>query len=62
MDIYDNLNAIWIDCTWCFFLLSFLVFVVVLLWQAIKNKKEQAKILEQYKHNLEILKDLKNRF
>ena len=62
MDLYDDLNKIWIDLTCSFFMLSFLIFVLVLIWQAIKNKKEQAKILEQYEHNLEILKDLKNRY
>ncbi len=62
MDILTELNNIWIDCSWCFFLLSFLVFVVVLIWQHIRNKKEQEAIISQYKHNLEILHDLKNRF
>ena len=62
MDLLDQLDAIWIDCVCIFLTLSFLVFVACLIWQAIKNKREQAKILANYNQNLEILQDLKNRF
>ena len=62
MDIYEDLNTIWIDCVCSFLMLSFFVFIGVLIWQHIKNKREQEEILKQYNHNLKILQDLKNRF
>ena len=62
MDILDQLNTIWIDCVCSFLMLSFLVFVCCLIWQHIKNKREQEAIIAQYNHNLKILEDLKNRF
>lgn len=62
MDIYEDLNTIWIDCVCSFLMLSFFVFVGCLIWQHLKNKKEQAKILANYTQNLKILHDLKNRF
>ena len=62
MDLLEELNAIWVDCVCSFLMLSFLFFVCCLIWQAIKNKREQAKILANYNQNLEILQDLKNRF
>lgn len=62
MDLLEDLNLIWVDVLCGFLMLSFLVFVGCLLWQAIKNKKEQAKILANYERNLRILHDLKNRF
>ena len=62
MDLLRDLNDIWIDVLCSFLMLSFLFFVCCLIWQAIKNKREQAKILANYQKNLEILQDLKNRF
>ena len=62
MDILDELNAIWVDISCLICMCSFVLFVFVLIWQHIKNKREQAQILEQYKRNLEILRDLKDRF
>lgn len=62
MDLYDNLNAIWIDCVCSFLMLSFLFFVGFLIWQHIKNQKAQKEIIANYKQNLEILQNLKNRF
>lgn len=62
MDLLEELNAIWIDCLCSFFMLFFLFVVCCLLWQAIKNKREQEAILTQYKRNLEILQDLRKRF
>ena len=62
MDLLRDLNDIWIDVLCSFLMLSFLFFVCCLIWQAIKNKREQAKILANYNQNLEILQDLKNRF
>ena len=62
MDLYDDLNAIWVDCASVFLMLSFLVFVCCLIWQAIKNKRAQETIIAQYMKNLEIIEELKNRF
>ena len=62
MDLLDNLNAIWIDCVCSFLMLSFLVFVCCLIWQHVKNMKAQKEIIVNYKKNLKILEDLKNRF
>lgn len=62
MDLYNDLNEIWVDCICSFLMLSFLVFIGCLVWQHFKNRKEQEAIISQYKKNLEILEDLKNRF
>lgn len=62
MDLLTELNTIWIDCISVFLMLSFLVFICCLLWQHVKNKREQEAIISQYQKNLEILEDLKNRF
>ena len=62
MDLLSEMNSIWIDILCSFLMLSFLVCIGCLVWQAVKNKKEQEAILAQYKHNLEILQKLKNRF
>lgn len=62
MDLLNELNILWVDVLCSFFMLCFLFFVGVLIWQHLKNKKEQAKILAQYEHNLQILHDLKSRF
>ena len=62
MDLLDQLNLIWIDVICSFLMLSFLVFVCCLVWQHLKNKREQEAIISQYERNLEILEDLKNRF
>ena len=62
MDLLEELNILWVDIACSFLMLSFLVFVGVLIWQHVKNKKEQAKILANYEHNLKILEELKNRF
>ena len=62
MDLYNDLNTIWIDCACCFLMLSFLFCVGYLIWQNIKNKREEEAIIAQYQKNLEILEDLKNRF
>jgi len=62
MDLLEELNAIWVDILCSFFMLSYLIFVGVLIYQHYRNKREQEAILAQYKRNLEILRDLKNRF
>ena len=62
MDLLTEINDIWIDVLCSFLMLSFLFFVCCLIWQAIKNKREQAKILANYNQNLKILQNLKNRF
>ena len=62
MDLLDELNILWIDIFCSFLMLSFCFFVGVLIWQNYKNKREQAKILAHYKHNLQILQELHNRF
>ena len=62
MDLLNELNSIWVDCISVFLMLSFLVFVVFLIWQSIKNKRAQEAIISQYERNLEILQNLKNRF
>ena len=62
MDLLDQLNTIWIDCVCSFLMLSFLVCIGCLVWQHIKNKKEQEAMIAQYQKNLEILEELKNRF
>ena len=62
MDLLNEMNLVWIDCASVFLMLSFLVFVGVLIWQHFKNKRDQEAIISQYMKNLEILNDLKNRF
>ena len=62
MDLYDQLNNIWVDCVCVFLMLSFLVFIGCLIWQHIKNMKAQKEIIANYNHNLKILEELKNRF
>lgn len=62
MDLLDQLNNIWVDVLCSFLMLSFLVFVGVLIWQHFKNRKEQEAIISQYESNLKILNNLKNRF
>ena len=62
MDLLNDLTNIWIDVLSVFLMLSFLVFVCCLIWQHIKNKREQEAMIAQYNHNLEILQNLKNRF
>ena len=62
MDLYNNLNEIWVDCASVFLMLSFLVFICCLIWQHLKNKKAQKELIANYNHNLKILNDLKNRF
>lgn len=62
MDLLTELNTIWIDVVSVFLMLSFLFFVGVLVWQHLKNKREQEAIIAQYNKNLKILEDLKNRF
>ena len=62
MDTLTELNILWVDIACSFLMLSFLFFIGCLLWQHLKNKKEQEAIIAQYKHNIEILEDLKNRF
>lgn len=62
MDLLTELNILWVDIVCSFLMLSFLVFIGCLIWQHFKNKKEQEAILAQYRKNLEILQDLKNRF
>lgn len=62
MDLYEDLNTMWIDCISIFLMLSFLVFICCLIWQQIKNKREQAEIIAQYNQNLKILQNLKNGF
>lgn len=62
MDLLGDLNAIWVDCASMFLILSFLVFIGCLVWQHIKNQKEQKEIIANYKKNFEILNKLKNRF
>ena len=62
MDTLTELNTIWIDCISVFLMLSFLVCICCLLWQHLKNKREQEAIIAQYRKNLEILEELKNRF
>ena len=62
MDLLEECNQMWIDITCSFLMLSFLVFIGCLLWQHLKNKKEQEAIISQYRKNLEILENLKNRF
>ena len=62
MDLYDQLNNIWVDCISVFLMLSFLFFIGCLLWQHVKNKKAQKEIIANYKKNFEILQNLKNRF
>lgn len=62
MDLLGDLNTIWVDVASVFLMLSFLIFVVFLIWQHLKNKKEQDEILKQYESNLKILNDLRNRF
>ena len=60
--IYDDLTVIWIDVASAFLMLCFLVFIVFLIWQHLKNKKAQKEIIANYNHNLNILEELKNRF
>lgn len=62
MDLLDQLNEIWVDIACSFLMLSFLIFVCCLVWQHLKNKRDQAEIIAQYKQNLEILQNLKNRY
>ena len=62
MDLYEDLNTIWIDIVSVSLMLSFLVCIGCLIWQHFKNKREQEAIIAQYNRNLEILEDLKNRF
>ena len=62
MELLEGLNEIWVDIASVFLMLSFLVFVGCLVWQHLKNMREQKEIISQYKHNLEILQNLKNRF
>ena len=62
MDLLEELNILWVDIACSFLMLSFLVFVGVLIWQHYKNQREQEAIIAQYDHNLKILEDLKNRF
>ena len=62
MYLLDQLTNIWIDALSVFLMLSFLVFVVFLIWQHVKNMKEQEAIISQYNQNLKILQNLKNRF
>ena len=62
MDILEELNILWIDVFCSFFMLCFLFFVGVLIWQHIKNNREQEAIIAQYNQNLKILQNLKNRF
>ena len=62
MDLYEDLTAIWVDVFSVFLMLSFLVCIGCLVWQHVKNKREQAKILAQYNQNLKILQNLKHRF
>ena len=62
MDLLEELNILWVDVASAFLMLCFLVFVVFLIWQNLKNKKEQEAIISQYNHNLKILEELKNRF
>lgn len=62
MDLLTELNILWVDVLSVFLMLSFLFFVGVLIWQHFKNKREQEAIISQYKHNLKILQNLKNRF
>ena len=62
MGLYEDLTTIWIDCVSVFLMLSFLFFVVFLIWQHLKNKREQEAIIAQYNRNLKILQNLKNRF
>lgn len=60
--IYDDLTAIWVDVASVFIMLSFLVCIGCLVWQHLKNKRDQEAIIAQYQKNLEILQNLKNRF
>ena len=62
MDLLEELNILWVDVASAFLMLCFLVFVVFLIWQNLKNKEEQEAIISQYNHNLKILEELKNRF
>ena len=62
MELYEDLNTIWIDVVCSFLMLSFLVFVGCLIWQHLKNKKAQKEIIANYNQNLKILHELKNRF
>ena len=62
MDLLNGLNEIWVDVLCVFLMLSFLFFVCCLVWQHLKNKRDQAEIIAQYEQNLEILENLKNRF
>ena len=62
MDLLNGLNEIWVDIFSVFLMLSFLVFIGCLIWQHLKNKRDQEAIISQYMKNLEILNDLKNRF
>ena len=57
-----DLNDIWIDVTGLFLTLSFLFFICCLIWQHIKNKREQKELISNYNKNLKILENLKNRF
>ena len=62
MDLLEELNILWVDVLCSFFMLCFLFFVGVLIWQAIKNQEAQKEIIANYNKNLEILENLKNRF
>ena len=62
MDLLEGLNEIWVDIACSFLMLSFLVFVCVLIWQHVKNTKAQREVIAQYERNLKILQNLKNRF
>ena len=62
MDLLNDLTNIWVDVLSMFLMLSFLIFVGVLIWQHLKNKRAQKELIANYTHNLEILQNLKNRF
>lgn len=62
MDLYEDLTVIWVDVLCSFLMLSFLFFVVWLIWQHLKNKRDQEAITSQYNQNLKILLNLKSRF
>lgn len=62
MDLLTELNILWVDVLCSFLMLSFLFFVGCLVWQHVKNRKTQKKIIANYNQNLKILEDLKNRF